>query len=90
MTEDSTPTKPTVTVTLDLTDDDVHAVLVNSLAEAADAAEYRAVREGDGENPNEDWAEDQERMAQIGRLLVTTIESQIDDAGRARQQENQS
>ncbi|WIE56315.1 hypothetical protein [Curtobacterium sp. MCBD17_003] len=90
MTEDSTPTERTVTVTLDLTDDDVYAVLVNSLCEAADEAEHRAAFEQQSESPREDWADDQERMAQIGRALVTTIETQIDDAARARQQENQS
>ncbi|WIB69144.1 hypothetical protein DEI93_16355 (plasmid) [Curtobacterium sp. MCBD17_035] len=90
MTDDSTPTKPTVTVTLDLTDDDVYAVLVNSLREAADEADHRAEREGESESPNEDWVDDQERMAQIGRALVANIETQIDDAARARQQENHS
>jgi hypothetical protein len=85
---DSTPTTGrTVTVTLDLTDDDVYAVLVNSLSEAADEADHRAEREAQGENPNADWIEDQEQVAQIARALVANIETQI-DAASTPQQEN--
>ena len=78
MTDTNTAAPRPVVVTLDLTDDDVYAVLVNSLREAADAAADRAEREGESENPNEEWAEDQERMAHIGHELVTNIETQLD------------
>ena len=78
MTDTNTAASRPVVVTLDLTDDDVYAVLVNSLREAADAAAERAEREGENENPNDEWAEDQERMAQIGRELVANIEAQLD------------
>ena len=78
MTDTNTAAPRPVVVTLDLTDDDVYAVLVNSLREAADAAAERAEREGENENPNDEWAEDQERMAQIGRELVANIEAQLD------------
>jgi hypothetical protein len=85
MTDSSATGQRTVTVTLDLTDDDVYAVLVNSLRAAADEAQERADREGEGENPNEDWSEDQERMAQIGRALVENIETQIDAQSAAQE-----
>lgn len=68
------------TVTIDVTDDDVYAVLVNSLSEAADAADEGARRMREAENPSADWSENQERMAGIARALVESIETQIDAA----------
>lgn len=70
------PGKP-VTVVLDLTDEDAYAVLVNALREAADRGVWDAEREGEMDNPNDEWAEDQERKAQIARELVVSIEAQV-------------
>lgn len=78
MTDTNTAAPRPVVVTLDLTDDDVSAVLVNSLREAARAAAARAEREGEYDAPDADWADDQERIAQIAQDLVTNIETQLD------------
>jgi hypothetical protein len=81
MSETSAP--KVVTVTLDLTDDDVYAVLVSALreaaAEAADNAQ-RAGEEGEEGEANTVYAEDQEQVAQIALDLVQSIETQIDTA----------
>jgi hypothetical protein len=73
---DSTPEVRPVTVTLDLTNDAVHAVLVGSLREAARAATARADQEGESYAPDAEWAEEQERLAQIALDLVQSIEEQ--------------
>lgn len=74
---DSTPEARPVTVTLDLTND-IYAVLVGSLREAARAATARADQEGESYAPDADWAEEQERLAQIAHDLVRDIEKQRD------------
>jgi hypothetical protein len=71
-----TPESRPVTVTLDLTNDDVCAVLVSSLREAARAATARADQEGESYAPDAEWAEEQERLAQIAHDLVQDIENQ--------------
>jgi len=75
---DSTPEARPVTVTLDLTNDDVYAVLVGSLREAVRAATARADQEGESYAPDAEWAEEQERLAQIAHDLVRDIEKQRD------------
>ena len=74
---DSNPEVRPVTVTLDLTND-VYAVLVGSLREAARAATARADQEGESYAPDAEWAEEQERLAQIAHDLVRDIEKQRD------------
>ena len=76
----SDTSKPTaMNVTLDLTDHDVYAVLVNALREAALEAADNAERAGDeDEGPNPVYIHGQERAAQIARDLVESIETQID------------
>ncbi|RPE73739.1 MULTISPECIES: hypothetical protein [unclassified Frondihabitans] len=86
MTDTSSGPRPVV-VTLDVTDDDVYAVLVNSLREAADRGAWDAEREGEMTNPNDDWAEDQERKAQIARELAANIETQVDALSTAPKKE---
>jgi len=76
MTDSNAEVRP-VTVTLDLTKD-VYAVLVGSLREAARAATARADQEGESYAPDADWAEEQERLAQIAHDLVRDIEKQRD------------
>lgn len=74
---DSTPEARPATVTLDLTND-AYAVLVGSLREAARAATARADQEGESYAPDAEWAEEQERLAQIAQDLVQDIEKQRD------------
>lgn len=83
MTNTQTPTPPPVLVTLDITDDDVYAVLVNALREAASVAHHDAAHAAQ----NEERTEDQEYAAQIALDLVESIETQVDALSAARIQQ---
>jgi len=72
---DATPT--TITVTLDLTEDDARTILVTAFHEAARTADDNALRAGDSSDPDTEWAESQERRARTTRALAETVEGQL-------------
>ena len=76
MTENTNPPS-TVTVTLDLTDPEARSFVVAALRTAAKQAADRAATEGESEDPDYDWADDQERLAKLGRTLTESVEQQI-------------
>lgn len=74
---DTTPTPATITVTLELTEDDARNILIAALREAARTADDSALRAGDSSDPDVEWAESQERRARAARTLAHTIETQL-------------
>ena len=82
MTENTNPPS-TVTVTLDLTDPEARSFVLNALRSAANQAADRAATEGEIEDPDYDWADDQERLAKLGRTLTESVEQQINAARAA-------
>ena len=82
MTENTNPPS-TVTVTLDLTDPEARSFVVNALRSAANQAADRAATEAESEDPDYDWADDQEHLAKLGRTLTESVEQQINAARAA-------
>lgn len=74
---DTNPIPNTITVTLELTEDDARTILVTALHEAARTAEDSALRAGGSSDPDTEWAEGQERQARTARVLAETIETQL-------------
>jgi hypothetical protein len=74
---DTAPAPATITVTLELTEDDARSILVTALQEVARAAEDSALRAGGSSDPDVEWAESQERRARTARALAETIETQL-------------
>lgn len=74
---DTTPTPATITVTVELTEDDARAILLTALHEAARAAEDSALRAGGFSDPDAEWAESQERQARSARALAEIVEEQL-------------
>ena len=67
----------TITVTLELTEDDARTILVTALREAARTAEDSALRAGGSGDPDVEWAESQERQARAARALAQTVEAEL-------------
>lgn len=74
---DTNPIPTTITVTLELTEDDARTILVAALHEAARTAEDSALRAGGSSDPDTEWAESQERQARTARALAETVEAQL-------------
>jgi hypothetical protein len=74
---DTTPTPATITVTLELTEDDARRILLTALHEAARTAEDSALRAGGSSDPDAEWAEGQERQARMARALAESVETQL-------------
>jgi len=74
---DTAPAPATITVTLELTEDDARSVLVTALQEAARAADDSALRAGESSDPDVEWAESQERRARTARALAQTVEAEL-------------
>jgi hypothetical protein len=74
---DTASAPATITVTLELTEDDARSILVTALQEAARASADSALRAGDSSDPDAEWAESQERRARTARALAETIEKQL-------------
>lgn len=74
---DTTPTPATITVTLELTEDDARTILLTALREAARTAEDSALRAGGSNDPDTEWAESQESQARTARALAETVEEQL-------------
>jgi len=84
MTNAETPAGQRELVTLDVTDHDVYAVLVNALRAAAADAREEVERAPDDDVTTAQWVEHQERGAQIALALVQSVEEQIDAHSLAR------
>lgn len=74
---DRNPAPATITVTLELTEDDARRILVTALQDAARASADNALRAGDSSDPDVEWAESQERQARTARALAQTVEAQL-------------
>lgn len=84
MTDAETPNPQRELVTIDITDDDVYAVLVNALRAAAADGRDNAGHAPDDDVTTAQWVEHQERGAEIALALVESIEQQIDAHSLAR------
>ena len=74
---DTSPNPATITVTLELTEDDARSILVTALQEASRASADNALRAGDYSDPDVEWAESQERQARTAWALAQTVEAQL-------------